>query len=102
MALRLRTSRSCKRSLSGCRRVELSAYPGVFRRGGEAASEQDGQGLDRVNERLVQAHPTLDAELIQRSVRTAYDEFRYARVRAYLPVLMERRARDLLAPDGKR
>ncbi|MET9605308.1 hypothetical protein ABZZ17_09585 [Streptomyces sp. NPDC006512] len=49
-------------------------------------------------ERLLAAHPELDPELVESSVRTAYEELRYARVRAYLPVLMERRAKDLLPP----
>ncbi|MFE5720605.1 three-helix bundle dimerization domain-containing protein [Streptomyces erythrochromogenes] len=47
----------------------------------------------------MRAHPGLDAGLVQSSVRTAYEELRYARVRTYLPVLMERRAVDLLPPD---
>ncbi|MGW3324028.1 hypothetical protein [Streptomyces virginiae] len=36
---------------------------------------------------------------MQSSVRTAYEELRYARVRTYLRVLMERRAENLLPPD---
>nr|WP_158781090.1 hypothetical protein [Streptomyces sp. NRRL S-237] len=48
------------------------------------------------------AHPQLDAGLVRSSVQTAYEELRYARVRTYLPVLMERRANDLLPSDGPR
>ncbi|MFC9825520.1 three-helix bundle dimerization domain-containing protein [Streptomyces erythrochromogenes] len=44
--------------------------------------------------------PPLDVDLVRGSVQTAYEELRYARVRTCLPVLMERRARNLL-PDGQ-
>ncbi|MET9695127.1 hypothetical protein ABZY81_43330 [Streptomyces sp. NPDC006514] len=54
--------------------------------------------IRHVAERLLKAHPQLDAGLVQSSVQTAYDELRYARVRTYLPILMERRAKDLPAP----
>ncbi|WP_370466715.1 three-helix bundle dimerization domain-containing protein [Streptomyces sp. PCS3-D2] len=43
----------------------------------------------------------MDARLVHDSVWTAYEELRYARVRTYLPVLMERRARDLLPADDR-
>ncbi|WP_442815762.1 three-helix bundle dimerization domain-containing protein [Streptomyces sp. NBC_01207] len=36
---------------------------------------------------------------MQSSVQTAYEELRYARARTYLPVLMERRTKDLLPPS---
>ncbi|MGW3328535.1 three-helix bundle dimerization domain-containing protein [Streptomyces virginiae] len=60
---------------------------------------KDAVAIRHVTERLMKAHPKLDAGLVQSSVRTAYEELRYARVRTYLPVLMERRAKDLLPPD---
>ncbi|MFB7256868.1 three-helix bundle dimerization domain-containing protein [Streptomyces nojiriensis] len=41
----------------------------------------------------------MDAGLVQRSAQTAYEELRYARVRTYLPILTERRAKGLLPPD---
>ncbi|MGW9369614.1 three-helix bundle dimerization domain-containing protein [Streptomyces xanthophaeus] len=63
------------------------------------AEPEDAVAIRHVTERLVKAHPRLDAGLVRRSVQTAYDELRYARVRSYLPVLMERRAKDLLPPD---
>lgn len=58
---------------------------------------EDALVIRYIAERLVKAHPQLDAELVEASVETAYEELRYARVRTYLPVLMERRARDLLS-----
>ncbi|MGW8762531.1 three-helix bundle dimerization domain-containing protein [Streptomyces sp. NPDC055815] len=61
-----------------------------------AESKEDALAIRHVTERLVRAHPQLDVDLVQKSVQTAYEELRYARVRTYLPVLMERRAKDLL------
>ncbi|MCH0566486.1 three-helix bundle dimerization domain-containing protein [Streptomyces sp. MUM 2J] len=63
-------------------------------------SEDDALTIRQVAERLVKAHPQLDVGLVEDSVQTAYEELRYARVRTYLPVLMERRAKDLL-PSGE-
>ncbi|MFD5411850.1 three-helix bundle dimerization domain-containing protein [Streptomyces nojiriensis] len=63
------------------------------------AESEDALTIRHVAERLMKAHPQLDARLVQSSVQTAYEELRYARVRTYLPILMERRAKDLLPPD---
>ncbi|MFE6835084.1 three-helix bundle dimerization domain-containing protein [Streptomyces sp. NPDC057705] len=60
---------------------------------------EDALVIGHVIERLMKAHPQLDPELVRASVETAYEELRYARVRTYLPVLMERRAKDLLHSD---
>ncbi|MEV6394459.1 hypothetical protein AB0M39_06685 [Streptomyces sp. NPDC051907] len=60
---------------------------------------EDALTIRHVAERLIKTHPQLEAGLVQSSVQTAYEELRYARVRTYLPVLMERRAKDLLPPD---
>ncbi|AQT70847.1 MULTISPECIES: three-helix bundle dimerization domain-containing protein [Streptomyces] len=64
------------------------------------ADPQDATTIRDVAERLMKAHPQVDARLVHSSVQTAYEELRYARVRTYLPVLMERRAQDLLPSDG--
>ncbi|WP_051806701.1 three-helix bundle dimerization domain-containing protein [Streptomyces sp. NRRL F-2664] len=61
---------------------------------------EDALTIRAVAERLMQANPQLDPGLVQSAVRTAYEELKYARVRAYLPVLMERRAQDLLPSDS--
>ncbi|MFD7917483.1 three-helix bundle dimerization domain-containing protein [Streptomyces sp. NPDC059752] len=63
------------------------------------AESEDALTIRHVAERLMKAHPQLDARLVQSSVQTAYEELRYARVRTYLPILMERRAKDLLPPN---
>ncbi|MER7732673.1 three-helix bundle dimerization domain-containing protein [Streptomyces erythrochromogenes] len=64
------------------------------------ADPEDAVTIRAVAERLMKAHPQVDAGLVHSSVQTAYEELRYARVRTYLPVLMERRAQDLLPPDA--
>ncbi|MFB7056057.1 three-helix bundle dimerization domain-containing protein [Streptomyces vinaceus] len=64
-------------------------------------SEEDAQLIRLVAERLVKARPRLDDDVVRGAVQTAYDELRYARVRTYLPVLMERRAKDLLPSDER-
>ncbi|MGW5848745.1 three-helix bundle dimerization domain-containing protein [Streptomyces sp. NPDC055254] len=63
------------------------------------AEAADALTVRHVVERLMRAHPRLDAELVHSSVQTAFEELRYARVRTYLPILMERRAKDLLLSD---
>ncbi|MFD5885144.1 three-helix bundle dimerization domain-containing protein [Streptomyces sp. NPDC060334] len=57
---------------------------------------EDALIVHHIAERLLRAHPCLDAGAVHSAVETAYDELRYARVRTYLPVLLERRAGDLL------
>ncbi|MFF3861394.1 three-helix bundle dimerization domain-containing protein [Streptomyces sp. NPDC002209] len=66
------------------------------------AESEDALAIRHVAERLLKAHPELDADVVEDSVRTAYEELRYARVRTYLPVLMERRAKDLLLSDEQK
>ncbi|MDV9186983.1 hypothetical protein R6L23_01880 [Streptomyces sp. SR27] len=58
---------------------------------------EDAVVLLHVTERLLKAFPGLDPRIVRGAVRTAYADLRYARVRTYLPVLMERRAHDLLS-----
>ncbi|MCY0946112.1 three-helix bundle dimerization domain-containing protein [Streptomyces antarcticus] len=60
---------------------------------------EDAAAIRHVAERLMKTHPGLDAGLVHSTVQTAYEELRYARVRTYLPVLMERRAKDLLPEE---
>ncbi|MFE5809500.1 three-helix bundle dimerization domain-containing protein [Streptomyces sp. NPDC056491] len=64
------------------------------------AEAEDALTIRHVTERLMTAHPHLDAALMQNSVQTAYEELKYVRVRTYLPILIERRAKDLLGSDG--
>ncbi|MGW6819840.1 three-helix bundle dimerization domain-containing protein [Streptomyces sp. NPDC055005] len=61
---------------------------------------EDALIIQHVAERILKARIDLAAADVRDAVQTAYDEFRYARVRTYLPVLLERRAGDLLH-DGR-
>ncbi|MGW1494712.1 three-helix bundle dimerization domain-containing protein [Streptomyces sp. NPDC002402] len=61
-----------------------------------SAETEEARLIREVTERLMKAHPDLGSALVRRSVLTAFSELRYARVRTYLPILMERRAMDLL------
>ncbi|MFC0843748.1 three-helix bundle dimerization domain-containing protein [Streptomyces noboritoensis] len=62
-----------------------------------AKDSEDAAATAHVADRLIKAFPHLDREAVKDAVETAYAELRYARVRTYLPMLMERRVRDLLA-----
>jgi hypothetical protein len=46
--------------------------------------------------RLRSSWPTIAESVVETTVRSAYDAFRQARVRAYVPILVERRARRVL------
>ncbi|WP_442817012.1 three-helix bundle dimerization domain-containing protein [Streptomyces sp. NBC_01334] len=46
--------------------------------------------------RLSATWPTVDEAAVEAVVRSAYDSFRQARVRAYIPILVERRVRRTL------
>ncbi|WP_406726369.1 hypothetical protein WJ438_19325 [Streptomyces sp. GD-15H] len=46
--------------------------------------------------RLSAAHPSVDAVTVEATVRAAYDSLRQARVRACVPILVERRPRRVL------
>ncbi|MGX5183091.1 three-helix bundle dimerization domain-containing protein [Streptomyces avermitilis] len=46
--------------------------------------------------RLRADYPSVDAVTVEVTVRTAYDVFHRARVRAYVPILVERRSRRVL------
>ncbi|MFE5559912.1 three-helix bundle dimerization domain-containing protein [Streptomyces sp. NPDC056544] len=65
------------------------------------AESEDALTIRRVTERLMTAHPHLDAALVQSSMQTGYEELRYAHVRTYPAILIERRAKDLLNSDGQ-
>lgn len=55
--------------------------------------------------RLRASYPTVDAVTVEAAVKAAYDSFHRARIRAYIPILAERRSRRALdaacraAPD---
>ncbi|MET9857000.1 hypothetical protein ABZY57_29220 [Streptomyces sp. NPDC006450] len=47
--------------------------------------------------RLKVAYPGVDADTVEATVEAAYDAYRRARVRKYVPILAERRSRKALA-----
>ncbi|MFG2232534.1 three-helix bundle dimerization domain-containing protein [Streptomyces sp. NPDC048723] len=47
--------------------------------------------------RLKAAYPSVDADTVEATVEAAYDAFRQARVRRYVPILAERRSRKALS-----
>ncbi|MFD6875690.1 MULTISPECIES: three-helix bundle dimerization domain-containing protein [unclassified Streptomyces] len=65
------------------------------------ADSEDDLVVRHVVGRLVETHPRLDPQVVETAVQTAYEELRYARVRTYLPMLIERRAKDLLPPGDQ-
>lgn len=78
-----------------------AAMPSVSRgvRPGEDAA------LRHVTERLRQQFPELDADIVARTVHGRYDQLGDAPVRDFIPVLVERAAREQLEtaiPDGQR
>ncbi|MER6200566.1 hypothetical protein ABT234_24770 [Streptomyces sp. NPDC001586] len=46
--------------------------------------------------RMQAAYPLVDAAVVEATVRAAYEDFRQARVRTYIPILAERRSRRAL------
>ncbi|WAZ23011.1 hypothetical protein STRCI_004323 [Streptomyces cinnabarinus] len=62
----------------------------------DSAPAQEAVALLRVAAGLRTAYPALDPEVVDAAVASAYEAFREARVRVYIPILVERRARILL------
>ena len=56
--------------------------------------------IGRVAARLAAACPWADVATVEATVLTAYASFREARVRTYVPILVERRARKVLRATG--
>ncbi|WP_030723842.1 three-helix bundle dimerization domain-containing protein [Streptomyces sp. NRRL S-237] len=46
--------------------------------------------------RMRAAYPSVDASTVEATVEAAYDSFRQAKVRRYVPILAERRSRKVL------
>ncbi|GAB7184664.1 hypothetical protein ATKI12_4495 [Kitasatospora sp. Ki12] len=60
------------------------------------ASPEDAEAMRLVATRLKSAHPAADPATVDALVAGAYAELRDAKVRAFIPILTERRARALL------
>ncbi|EMF52176.1 MULTISPECIES: hypothetical protein [Streptomyces] len=59
-------------------------------------SSQDTLVLRDIVARLSAAWPSVDEAVVEGAVRSAYESFREARLRAFVPILTERRARKAL------
>ncbi|WP_406404481.1 hypothetical protein OH805_34980 [Streptomyces sp. NBC_00879] len=57
--------------------------------------------IQNVAARLMAAYPQADAATVEATVGTAYGSFRQARVRAFVPILVERRARTVLGAAAR-
>ncbi|MER5654903.1 hypothetical protein ABT076_18015 [Streptomyces sp. NPDC002131] len=67
-------------------------------KGGRGDRSQDERAtLVQLATRLKAAHPTIEASVVDATVTAANDAFRQAKIRTYVPILVERRARNLLA-----
>ncbi|MEU8793127.1 three-helix bundle dimerization domain-containing protein [Streptomyces sp. NPDC048643] len=64
---------------------------------GPGAGRQDEKSaLLHLATRLKADHPTIEASVVDDTVTAAHDAFRQAKIRTYVPILVERRARNLL------
>lgn len=74
--------------------------PGI---GSDGDREAENVALLHLATRLKAAHPTVEASVVEDTVAAAHDAFREAKIRTYVPILVERRARNLLgAMDRER
>ena len=88
---------------------EESRSPGLVEGGRPATqpsvaprSKQDELlAIQNVAARLRAAYPQADAATVEATVGTAYGSFRQARVRAFVPILVERRARTVLGAAAR-
>ncbi|MFJ9808664.1 three-helix bundle dimerization domain-containing protein [Streptomyces sp. NPDC101158] len=56
----------------------------------------DSPSLRNLVARLTSAYPSVDTAAVEAAVEASYDHFEQARIRAYLPILVERRSRKAL------
>lgn len=66
------------------------------RHGSRQARSAEDAAVDHVIERLRQQFPQVSSDVVTRAVRERYGALQDARVRDFLPVLIERSARDQL------
>jgi len=82
--------------------------PAVPLRPPPPGSPQDALAVRDIVARLTAAWPTVARMTVEAQVMSAFDSFRQAKVRAYVPILVERRVRRELGaicgdtPSGRR
>ncbi|MET9689573.1 hypothetical protein ABZY81_13995 [Streptomyces sp. NPDC006514] len=87
-------------TLQGAERTEASPAmedPGARTTEQWSPTPEELASLRTTVARLKAAYPEVDADTVEATVRAAYDSFRQARVRRYVPILAERRSRKALA-----
>lgn len=87
-------------TLQGAERTEASPAmedPGAQPTEQWSPTPEELASLRTTVARLRAAYPSVDADTVEATVRAAYDSFRQARVRNYVPILAERRSRRALA-----
>ncbi|WP_328382412.1 hypothetical protein OHS81_03820 [Streptomyces sp. NBC_00400] len=57
--------------------------------------------VQNVIARLRSAYPSVDPATVDALVKTAYDQLHQARIRTYVPILVERRARTMLTAGSR-
>ncbi|MFD8635317.1 three-helix bundle dimerization domain-containing protein [Streptomyces sp. NPDC059533] len=73
-------------------RADPAAPPSPSRPG----STEESASIRDMVARLGAAFPSVDAATVEATVRAEYDSFREARIRAFIPILVERRSRRAL------
>lgn len=87
----------------------LSRRPGPVERADPAGppnlpssgSQDELVSIRNMVARLRAAYPSVDAVTVEATVRTAYESFHEARVKAYVPILVERRSRRMLSAASR-
>lgn len=60
------------------------------------SSESEARALDAVRHRLQSKYPATDPSVVRLAVDVSYETLRTARIREFIPVLVEREASDKL------
>lgn len=60
------------------------------------SSESEARALDAVRHRLESKYPETDPSVVHLAVDVSYETLRSARIREFIPVLVEREASDKL------
>ena len=60
-------------------------------------TESEERALEAVRHRLESKYPATDPSVVQLAVDVSYETLRAARIREFIPVLVEREASDKLA-----
>lgn len=61
------------------------------------SSDSEERALDAVRHRLESKYPGTDPDVVSLAVDVSYETLRSARIREFIPVLVEREANDRLA-----